>query len=267
MFLPQFMKLHERLKIPPTAVDVSGCKRMLEMAENPTAYELETNLDGWKSNLPFERYLLGIHAYLADELDCAEEQFQKLPTDVVEYFFGEWRKAFLPVKTKGDFRYWKKRAWMEIYVSGILTCAIIGQWKQAVLISSYPDQECGLDVDGKPADRSFLLAMAEWLTHGKSTVKLTTYISEAVQSKTPRAREEIKLLEAALNGSAEKAIESFSAYMRFYQKKIFPLNDMTEKQSKMGTFFWHWWMKEGVNVDPENTFSDFVIRISNQVQK
>jgi len=256
------MKLFQKLKLDARVVDVVAESEWFKTIEQPTAFELENNLESFKHSIPFSRNLLAFKAYYIEDSRLAKLHWEQVPLDTLEYFFGDWRNTFKFEKSGGDPNYWKRREWMGSYNDGLLACAITGKWDVAKQLSEYPDEKCGQDVDTQPEERSYLLALSEWLRTGVLESEGKKHLESAKSGKSPRAKEEAKLLEVAIMADEKSAKKIFSDYMAYYLKKVFPLRDVTEKQSKMGTFFWHRWKKSGIDIDLDSKHRDYIIRLT-----
>ena len=215
-----------------------------------------------RGRLVFDNFLLACFAYLRGETAIAEDSFQKIIGHCKDHFFGEWRSTYALERSKGDPDFWRGRTCIERFSEAVVACAVVGDWSSAAELARYPDERCRNPLSkGVDEEWNLALALADWLEHGELTPIGSEHLQKARQGKAARPREEAKLLEAAAEKNEAKMVATFQAFMKFYKARVFPTRDLTDKQSKAGTFWYHWFKKEGVDLDPEGKWSDYLIRL------
>jgi hypothetical protein len=215
-----------------------------------------------RGRLVFDYFLLGCVAYLRGETTLAENSFLKAISYCKDHFFGEWRSTHAIERSKGDPDFWRGRACLERFSEAVVACAAVGDWSSAAELARYPDERCrNPRYEGADEELNLALALADWLKHGELTPGGSEHLQKARQGKAARPREEAKLLETAAGKDEGTMVATFQAFMKFYKARVFPARDLTDKQSKAGTFWYHWFKKEGVDLDPDGKWSNYLIRL------
>lgn len=257
------LPLYQVLGMDAAKVEIADYQEMVRRDEEILA----ENRSHWmwgeiRERLVFDHFLLGCLAYLRGDTAIAEDSFLKVISYCKEHFFGEWRSTYAIEKSKGDPDFWRKRVCVERFSQAVVACAVVGDWTSAAELSRYPDERCRYEpYKGPDEGWDLWVALADWLEHGELTSTGKEHLQKALQGKAARPREEAKLLQAAADGDTGNMVTIFLTFMKFYKTRIFPTRDRTDKQSKAGTFWYHWFRKEGLDLDPDGVWSNYLIRL------
>lgn len=172
------------------------------------------------------------------------------------------REAYAAETADLDLQGLRKRACVERFSDAAVACAILGDWEAAKELAGYPDERCRYTgYKGPDEEWNLALALADWLQQGRLSARGEEHLQKALQGKAARPREEGKLLAACVRGELNSFVDLFPKFMQFYKSRVFPKPSLTDKQSKAGTFWYHWFMKNGSDLDPERKWANYLIRL------
>lgn len=254
------MKLYQRLGLGLENVGLEHGLKVLATAKEPPTSDYVAMRQ--KSELVFAHTLVATEYYLLEDRKSAAKYAAEVVPAVVEHFFGDWRRTSKADGGPHDPMFWKRsEAWMDHFASALGWGSALGDWEGLRKVAEYPDDDCPDDDcpdDGEPSRKALYRAFGSYLL-GRPGPQTLKHLEAASRKKSSAlAAEALRRVEAKDTKGFERAIADF---LKHHRKTKFPLDQLTDAQSRDATFLVHLAEREGLKFDVPEPYQDLLIRL------
>lgn len=183
-------------------------------------------------------------------------------TTAEQYFFGDWRTK-IPTGNRFDMPpdpiYWHQTAqWSDAFVEALLMAACLDKWEFAQHFSTYPTDECDLDIEQTKEHRAWLLILAGVLRE-EPVERFAHHRAVICNSRRKRTKLLLSLLEGIVSPDEYDLQARVETYFNYFEKTERRKSIITSKLAIEGSFLVHYAKHLGRSLTVPESCEDYIV--------